>query len=62
MLSMERALAVLSVLAVFGLTVLLARIFVRRCFDVIFLVLLLSCCLFVFCPVQLVSSNFHTSG
>lgn len=39
---MERVLAVLSVLAVFVEIMILARIFVRRRFDVVFLALLLS--------------------
>ena len=50
---MERVLAVLSVLAVFGAIMILARIFVRRRFDVIFLALLLSGFWFVFRPIQL---------
>lgn len=45
---MERVLAIGSVLAVFGVTMLLARIYVRRRFDVVFLALLLNGFWFVF--------------
>ncbi len=48
---MERVLAVLSVLAVFGAIMILACIYVRRRFDVVFLALLLSGFWFVFRPI-----------
>jgi oligosaccharide repeat unit polymerase len=50
---MERAAAVLSVLAVFGAIMILGRLFVRRRFDVMFLSLLLFGFWFVFRPIQL---------
>lgn len=49
---MELVLAVLSVLVVFVAIVILARIFVRSRFDVVFLALLLSGFWFVFRPIQ----------
>lgn len=50
---MERALATISVLTVLAAIVILARIFVRRRFDVMFLSLLLLGYWFVFRPLQL---------